>query len=72
MDTEAIPPAKTDVQIRKDAFLEKYKALIDEFKIDWMSYPVMTPNDKGTWDFTIQTQLADTANQPIKSPFVQQ
>ena len=63
--------AKNEVQVRKDAFLEKYKALIEEYKVDWMSYPVMMPNDRGTWDFTIQTQLADTKDQLIKSPFIQ-
>ncbi len=67
---EQVPNQNSDFEARKDEFLAKYKLLIDEYKIDWISFPVYRPTDNGAWELTIQTQPADTSNQSIKSPFV--
>ncbi len=59
-----------DFDQRKTEFLAKYKELIDQYKVDWMSFPMFQPNEQGKWDVIINTQLADTSNQPVKSPFI--
>jgi len=57
---------------RKSQFIKEYKELIDKYRIDWMSFPMFTPNEKGTWEITIQTHPVDTKNSPVKSPFIPQ
>ena len=57
---------------RKTEFLAKYKSLIDEYQVDWLSFPMFRPNNEGIWEVVIQTKLADTKGQGIISPFVPQ
>lgn len=59
-----------DIQERREAFLQKYKELIDEYKVDFLAYPVFIPNDRGTFEITLRQELADTKYSPVKSPFV--
>ncbi len=53
---------------RIESFFEAYKKLVDEHKVDLMTYPMFVPNDKGTWELKIETRPVDTTNQPVKSP----
>jgi len=54
---------------RKVAFLAEYKALIEKYKVDFITLPAYQPNNRGTWDFVLQTTIMDTTDQPTKSPF---
>ncbi len=54
---------------RKAAFLEKYKLLIDEYKVDFVTLPGYMPDAQGGWKFVINTQIVDTTEEPTKSPF---
>lgn len=54
---------------RREEFLKKYKDLIDEFKVDFVSHPVLLPTKDGHYEFRIQTDISDTANMSIPSPF---
>ncbi len=55
---------------KKAEFLEKYKALIDEYQLDFASFPVLVPNAQGVFEIRINTDVIDTAHRPIKSPFI--
>lgn len=61
---------KTDFIKRRDEFTERYKALIDELMIDIVALPTFVPNDRGTWELTIQMNMLDRTEMPVKSPFV--
>ncbi len=53
---------------RRDEFLQRYKALIDELEVDFISIPQYVPNDKGTWETLITSQVMDKKNQLTPSP----
>lgn len=59
-----------DATKRVGDFLQRYKALIDELQVDFVSYPMFQPNDKGTYDIVIQTHPVDRKHLPQKS-FIQ-
>lgn len=58
-----------DLEIRRNEFLKRYKVLIDEMKLDFMSFPVLLPTKEGHYELRIQTDLMDTSNIAIPSPF---
>lgn len=60
---------KTEFEVRKQEFLVKYKNLIDECKVDLFSYPTYTPDGAGGFKTVIVTNIVDTSNTPVKSPF---
>ena len=62
--------AQKEVQERIQAFIKEYGELTKKHKVDFVNFPMFTPNDKGSWDIVIQTQPVDTTNQPVKS-FIQ-
>lgn len=57
------------LEARKQEFLQQYKALIDEFKLDFMSRPIWIPDGQGGWKLVIETIIADTTDHPVPSPF---
>lgn len=59
-----------DFDSRKTEFLEKYKTLIDEMKVDILSVPTYTPTQNGTWELRIVSQIVDTTDQSVPSPFI--
>lgn len=59
-----------ELQKRVDAFLEGYKKLVEDNKIDLASYPVWMPDGNGSFKCVIQSTPVDITNQPTKSPFV--
>lgn len=61
-----------EVKDRLALFMKRYEELVNELHVDFVNYPLFQPNQQGKWEITVQTQPVDTANQPIKSPFVQQ
>lgn len=54
---------------RKKVFLERYKIIIDELKVDIFSFPQYVPDGQGGFKTIVQTNIVDTSNQPVKSPF---
>lgn len=59
-----------DFDTRKTEFLEKYKALIDEYHVDFLSIPKYVPGTDGrSWGLILDTQIMDTTDSPVKSPF---
>lgn len=61
---------KNDTQERVNAFLDAYKALVDEHKIDFATYPVWTPDGQGGFKTVMQSTPVDIKNQPVKSPVI--
>lgn len=60
-------------------FLEKYKALVEDLKVDFASYPVFTPDGQGGFRVVLQSTPVDlsTLQKPeekkeegVPSPFV--
>lgn len=60
-----------DFKNRRQEFLTGYGKLVEEFKCDFLTRPVFIPsNDENrTWHFTFDTQVMDTSDAPIVSPF---
>jgi hypothetical protein len=59
-----------ELQARIGTFLEGYKKLIDETKVDLASYPVWIPDAQGAFKCVVQSTPVDITNQGIKSPFI--
>ena len=55
---------KSPKQLRED-FIEKYKGLCDEFKLQIVGYPVWLRDENGSWLTTVQYTL-DTLNEDEK------
>lgn len=54
-------------------FLDRYKALVDEMKVDFASYPVFIPDGQGGFRVVIQSSTVDISGkkeEPVPSPFV--
>jgi hypothetical protein len=52
-------------------FLEKYKALVDEMKVDFASYPVFVPDGQQGFKVVIQSTPIDiTPKEATPSPFI--
>lgn len=60
----------SDFEKRSEEFLKSYEALITGLQVDFASFPMFIPNDKGSFDVFIQTKVIDRKNQPIKSPII--
>lgn len=56
---------------RRNEFLNGYQKLVEEFKCDFLTRPVFIPsNDENqTWQFKFDTQIVDTTNMSVPSPF---
>lgn len=60
-----------DFEMRKNAFLPRYKALIDEFQVDLHSTPIFVPTEEGMWsltEFAMRVDIVDTKMVPKASP----
>lgn len=64
------PEQLEDISVRKDVFLEGYKKLRDECEIDFVAFPVFSPNTRGTFDVVLQNDLADLKYTSMPSPFI--
>lgn len=45
-------------QEKIDAFIKEYGELREKYRLDFISLPVYQPNEQGTWELKIQTQVA--------------
>lgn len=71
---EAEAPKSVDmeeVKKRAEKFVEGYKKLVEEFDIDFASYPNFVPNERGTFDIVVQSIPVDVTNRPKPSPFIE-
>jgi hypothetical protein len=59
-----------DFEKRRDEFLKRYKKLIDELQVDFASFPMYIPNEKGSFDVFVQTNVVDRKDQMVKSPII--
>lgn len=62
---------QNDFDIRRNAFIIEYKALIDKYQVDFLSTPMLVPTDKGTWslqEFATRVDVINTKDFPTKSP----
>ena len=66
------PMEQTEWTERRAKFLEKYKELIDEFQCDFISIPQFVPNERGTYDVVLMTDVMDKKNMAVRSPFIEQ
>lgn len=57
---------------RIDAFMKAYGELTQQFKVDFVSYPMFVPDGQGAFKVVLQNQAVDTSQSPIKSPFIPQ
>ncbi len=51
-------------------FLKDYGELVTKHKIDFATYPVLTPNEKGQFSIEVRTTPVDITNQEKKTAFV--
>jgi hypothetical protein len=62
-----------DIADRKAKFLKSYSKLREEFQMDFASFPMYIPNERGMFDTVMNTQPVDLKyrpKEPIKSPLV--
>lgn len=59
-----------EVEERTAVFLEEYKALIDKHQMDFISFPVFVPNERGSFEVMLQTQPMDKKYAPVPSDFM--
>ena len=50
-------------------FLKEYGELTKKYNVDFAAFPVYMPNEKGTFDLTIQTQPIDLSERKKKKGF---
>ena len=60
-------PDVQDFDERKAKFLEQYKSLIDELKVDIMAIPIHLPDGQGGFRLVVQQNIVDTKNVPTPS-----
>ena len=64
---------KNETNPKVQEFLEKYKALVDEMKMDFATYPMFVPDGNGGFRVIIQSTPVDITpktDEPVPSPFV--
>ena len=61
--------ATAPAQERIDEFVKRFGELRAALHVDIAALPVYIPNEKGSWELTIDMRPVDVANQPVKSPF---
>ena len=59
-----------EVQERMQKFMDGYKTLVEETKMDFATYPVWVPDGQGGFRVVVQNTPVDIKNQPKKSPFI--
>lgn len=74
-DTEAVEKSpeqikQEEVEKRIGEFMLSYKALVDEKKVDFASYPVWMPDGHGGFQCVIQSTPMDVSNVPVRSNFI--
>ncbi len=57
---------------RKVEFLERYKVLVDELKVDVGSAPQYFPIGGGAFGTMLAKEVMDLEGQPVPSPFVRE
>ena len=59
-------------QKRVSKFLEEYGELTKKHNVDFVNFPLLTPNKEGKWEMSIQTQpmVTDSIPGAVKSPFM--
>jgi len=66
---------KNETNEKIQEFLERYKALVDEMKVDFATYPVFTPDGQGGFRVIMQSTPIDITpkekkEESVPSPFV--
>lgn len=71
MNQSKTPEEQSDFERRRTEFLNSYGKLVEEFKCDFLARPDWIPsNDQNqTWQFRFETQVVDTTNMSVVSPF---
>lgn len=59
-----------DFEARRDEFLARYKTLIDDLQVDFASFPMFIPNERGLFDIVVQTNVVDRKGGLVKSDIV--
>lgn len=57
-------------QERREAFIKGYGELREKYQHDFMSVPTYVPNDKGTFETSLNLELVDLKQLAVKSPIV--
>lgn len=55
---------------RMNSFMEKYRVLVEETKMDFANYPVYVPDGQGGFRTIVQSTPVDTSGMSIPSPFI--
>lgn len=56
---------------RQKEFIDGYEKLKNDTNIDFALLPQFVPNEKGTWEIVVGSQLIDLTKMPVKSPFIE-
>lgn len=65
-------PESEDFPKRVEEFMKKYKALTEEYDIDYIQYPIWIPGEKqGEFKTIIQTSPIDLKMQRLNQSFLQ-
>ena len=59
---------ETDIKERREKFLKAYGKLREEYQIDFASFPVWVPNDRGSFETVMNTDAVDLKYRSVKSP----
>ena len=62
------PEQQKDIDTRSAAFKEKYKALVEEFQCEHVSYPYPVPLAYGVWGTGVALLIADKKYSPVPVP----
>ena len=61
---------KEEVDARVKKFMDAYRSLVDEHKVDIANVPAFIPDGQGAFKLIIQNYPVDISQRPTESPFI--
>ncbi len=59
---------KEDINKRIEEFKKEYAILMDKYQVDFVSYPMYVPTERGTFETFQAVTIADKKYAPVPSP----
>jgi hypothetical protein len=63
-------PLTEEQKERIDNFLKDYGELVQKYQVDFINFPILTPDEKYNWQLSVQTQTIDITDMKQKSSTV--